>query len=345
MKNNRISLMIISSFAVFAIFVVYIISTILIGIVLTYIGAFNQQNQIGLLALIVMFSLPCIMMGFIFSYIIKRIVFIPIIKISQATQEVSHGNFDIRVEENIMVKEIHDMAQNFNTMTSQLAGMEILRNDFISNVSHEFKTPLAAIEGYTTLLQTKDLSEERKQFYTSKIIYNTKRLSELTGNILQLTRLENQNIDITKNVFSLDEQIRQVILLYEEQWINKNIDLHIHLDEINYNGNEELLSQVWQNLIGNALKFTDNDGMIWINMRQELDSIKIEIADDGIGMNEETMNRIFEKFYQGDTSHSRNGNGLGLALVKKILDLHQGSIEVSSKINEGSTFIIKLPIS
>ncbi len=341
MKNNRISLMIISSFIIFTIFVVYMISTILIGIILVNIGAFDVS---GLFAVIFMFSLPCIIMGFIFSYIIKRIVFIPIIKMSQATQEVAKGNFDIRVDENIKVKEIHDMAKNFNSMTSQLAGMEILRNDFISNVSHEFKTPLSAIEGYATLLQAKNITEEKKQFYASKIVYNTKRLSELTGNILQLTRLENQNIEITKNIFSLDEQIRQVILLYEQQWSNKNIDLHIHLDKIDYYGNEELLSQVWQNLIGNALKFTDNNGTIWIKMQKEVESIKIEITDDGIGMSEETMNRIFEKFYQGDTSHSIKGNGLGLTLVKKILDLHQGNIDVSSKFHEGSTFIVTLPI-
>ena len=264
-------------------------------------------------------------------------------EISQATKDVANGNFSVQLKQSIPIEEFQEMVTNFNIMTKQLASTEMLRNDFIANVSHEFKTPLAAIEGYSTLLQKKGLSEEKRMEYTARILYNTKRLTTLTGNILLLSKLENQEIDISKEKFCLDEQLREIILLFEDQWSEKNLELDIDLDNVDYIGSKELLAQVWQNILENAIKFTPQDGKIQVLLRAEADNIKIIIADNGVGMDEETRKRVFEKFYQGDSSRTSTGNGLGLALAKRIVDLHNGDISISSKENRGTTFTVVLP--
>lgn len=228
-------------------------------------------------------------------------------------------------------------------MTRELAGTELLRNDFVENVSHEFKTPLSAIEGYATLLQKKNLSEEKKEEYTKKILLNTRRLSTLTSNILLLSRLENQETGIKKETFSLDEQLRETLLSLETAWSEKNLELEIELDNVDYSGNKELLFHVWYNIIGNAVKFTDTGGWIQILLKKEAEQIKIQITDTGIGMDETIRQRIFEKFYQGDHSRSDTGNGLGLALAGRIITLHGGNISVASKEGKGSTFTVTLP--
>ncbi|WP_253288487.1 HAMP domain-containing sensor histidine kinase [Intestinibacter bartlettii] len=294
---------------------------------------------------LIWFSSASIFIGTTFSHFIGKKAIRFITSISDATKKVAKGDFNVKVDEDIKVKELNQMAQNFNLMIHELASMEMFRNDFINNVSHEFKTPLAAVEGYATLLQNKNISEEKRQAYISKILYNTSRLSELTENILLISRLENQNISISKSEFSLDEQIRQIILLFEQDWTNKNINLDIDLDKVDYLGNEELLAQVWQNIIGNAMKFTHENGSIQISMKKYNNNITVIIADNGIGMDKDTQSRIFEKFYQGDKSHTLKGNGLGLALTKQIIDLHKGNIFVLSQEGKGSTFEICLPIN
>ena len=265
-----------------------------------------------------------------------------IVEISRATQEVAKGNFNIVLDENIPAAEIREMAHNFNVMARELAGTEILRNDFIENVSHEFKTPLSAIEGYATLLQRKGLSEEKREEYTQRILFNTRRLSTLTGNILLLSRLEHQELEIKKEWFSLDEQLREVILLLEPRWSEKQLELDINLDQVDCYANSELLAQVWQNILGNAVKFSVPNGTIRVLLKKEGTLIRVVIADDGIGMDQEVLQRIYEKFYQGDLSHKTLGNGLGLPLAKRIVDLHGGKIEGISRENEGTTFTVTL---
>lgn len=257
--------------------------------------------------------------------------------------EVAKGNYDIRLNEDSKIYEVQNMANSFNIMAKELASTEIIHSDFIQNISHEIKTPLSSIEGYATLLQSKNLSEEKRQLYVSKIINSTKRLSNLTSNILELTKLENQETDLITNNFSLSEQIREVILLYEEVWTKKNIDFDIELDELQFNGNEQLLFQVWHNIINNAIKFSKDNDVIEIKSKVCDGKIVISIKDNGIGMNEEVKHRIFEKFYQGDTSHAISGNGLGLALAKKIIELHNGNILVESEVGDGSCFYVELP--
>lgn len=293
---------------------------------------------------LIFFAIISVIIGMIISKFVARRPIASIVEISEATKEIAKGNFNVQMNEDIRVTEIQTMARNFNLMVRELAATEILRNDFVENVSHEFKTPLAAIEGYVTLLQRKGLSEEKRKEYTDRILFNTKRLSALTGNILLLSRLENQEIEIKKESYSLDEQLREILLMYEPQWSGKKLDLDIDLDSVICCGNKELLAQVWQNLIGNAIKFVSDKGNIRVLLRQKQNAIVVSVVDNGPGMSKEVMGRIYEKFYQGDTSRASSGNGLGLTLAKRIVDLHGGTISVSSKEGKGTTFTVSLPI-
>lgn len=264
-------------------------------------------------------------------------------EISRATKSVAEGDFSVRLEQTLPIEEFEEMVNNFNTMTRQLASTEMLRNDFITNVSHEFKTPLAAIEGYAMLLQRKGLSEEKREEYVSRILYGTKRLSALTGNILLLSRLENQETGLEKERFCLDEQLREVILLFEEQWTKKNLELDIELDAADYVGNRELIAQVWQNILSNAVKFAPEHGRVGVYLSSRADGVSVTVSDNGIGMDEETSKRVFEKFYRADASRAYGGNGLGLALAKQIVDLHGGTIALRTAPNAGAAFTVTLP--
>lgn len=285
-----------------------------------------------------------LMVGTFFSAIIGKIILPPIIKLSGALIEVSKGNFNVKIsEDKNPLKELERMIHNFNVMVNELNNIETFRNDFIDNVSHEFKTPISSIDGYAMLLQDSSLTEEERNQYIEKILSNVKRLSNLVYTILQISKLENQGIITEKKYFKLDEQFRQTLLYLEHKWSEKNIDLDINLDETTFYGNEDLLLQVWINVLGNAIKFTPNNGVITCTLRQASGWITAVISDTGVGMSEDVQKHIFDKFYQGDKSHSSEGNGLGLALVKRIINLCGGIIEVKSKIGEGTTFIIKLP--
>lgn len=277
------------------------------------------------------------------TWLIGKWVLSPISKISSASARIAKGDFSIRLREDSKIEEVQTTFQNFNNMVKELNAIEMLRSDFIANVSHEFKTPLNAIEGYATLLQEADISDSDRKEYLEKILFNTSRLSVLAGNILTLSKLENQNIPEEKNPYQLDEQLRQCLVLLEPKWSAKNIELDIELDEVRITSCENLMAQVWMNLIGNAIKFSRDGGKITIRLTQTRDGALVSIRDEGCGMNGGTMKHIFEKFYQGDTSHKAEGNGLGLAMVKKILDLCDGFISVSSAEGEGSTFKVILP--
>lgn len=263
---------------------------------------------------------------------------------NEALCQVAKGNFDVKMDENLPVSELREIARNFNAMTRELAGTEMLRNDFVENVSHEFKTPLTAIEGYATLLQQKNLPEEKRLEYTRKILHSTRRLGALTGNILLLSRLENQELEIKKERYSLDEQLRETILLLESAWSSKSIELDIELADCDYTANQELMGQVWQNILSNAIKFSPEKSLIQVRLHKEPDRVVISVSDNGPGMSQEVLGRVFEKFYQGDASRSAQGNGLGLPLAKRIIDLHRGSITVHCPENGGTVFTIVLPL-
>ena len=298
-----------------------------------------HENELGRVCIFII----GLVVQFIFSKIVVQRILEEIIEFNNAIKKVAKGDFNVKLEDKTNSIEIYEIVESFNIMTEELANTEMFRSDFISNVSHEFKTPLAAIDGYATLLQKENITEENRKTYINKILKNTKRLSTLTGNILSLSNLENNNI-IKKEKFSLDEQIREVILLFEKEWTNKILNLDIELEEVFYLGSRELLEQVWQNIIGNAVKFSENNGELKAKLIKEEKKLLVIISDSGIGMDNNTQKRIFEKFYQGDTSHASEGNGLGLNIAKKIIDLHGGSIEVNSKKGEGSIFKVILPI-
>jgi len=331
--------------AIFSATVFLIISLTMLGVGLFVVILLRldliQPSRNPEIVILVFATVSVITGTFLARFGTKKLI-APIIEISEATKEVAKGNFDIQLYENSYAREVNVMARNFMIMAQELENTETFHNDFIHNVSHEFKTPLSAIEGYATLIQNKSLSEEKRDAYVKKILFNSKRLSTLTGNILQLSRLENQEITTKKRRFSLDEQIRENVLLFEDEWNKKNIVLDIELETVEYYGNSDLLSQVWQNLIGNAVKYVDENGNIRIILKTVNNEITVQISDNGIGMNDEVKKRVFEKFYQGDTSHSSEGNGLGLTLAKRIVDLHEGSIEVSSKERKGTTFTVRL---
>lgn len=282
----------------------------------------------------------------IFSFclvlIISRHFFAPIHELIQALKKVADGNFAVSLPEEKRWEDIRKMNQNFNQMVKELNSIELLQSDFIQNVSREFKTPLAAIEGYASLLHSSPLSQEQKE-YTSRILDSCRQLTSLTGNILLLSKLENQKIVPERHLYSLDEQLRQCILAMEPLWTQKNLLLDIDLQETEYEGNESMLAQVWTNLLSNAIKFTPAFGSIRIRLCASPDRVAVSFADSGIGMTEEEQSRIFNKFYQADHSRSVCGNGLGLALVRQILCLCGGEIRVSSQPEKGTTFIVYLP--
>lgn len=302
----------------------------------------DQIQQIHQKSILIMIALViCIIIGSILMFFATKRISKPIKYISDVTKEVSKGNFDISINYE-SDDEIGLLAKNFNTMIQEIKNMEYLRKDFISNVSHEFKTPIASIQGFIEMLKNEELSKDKKDEYMNIIIEETERLSKLTSNMLKISRLDNQVIPNKQEEFSLDEQIRKIILLLEDKWEVKEIELDIDLEDTKFYGDKELIEQIWINLIENAIKFSDFRGRISIKLKDFNNYIFVEISDNGIGMSEEEKSRVFEKFYQGDNSRVREGNGLGLAIVKRIIDICEGKIEIESKIREGTKFKIIL---
>lgn len=300
----------------------------------SYIVAVPENNSVffDFSTLIFRANLISLLIGSAVMLIIGRFIVKPIKKLSTATERIAKGDFEIHIKKN-RDDEIGQLIANFNTMTKELAGMEMLRNNFISDISHEFKTPLTSIEGYAKLLRN-NISAKARNEYIDIITEETKRLSVLAGNILLLNRIENENVTLTKKIFRLDEQIRRAILLCENKWSVKDIDLQLDLDEIRYEGNEQLLYQVWLNLLDNAVKFSKPGGVIEITLRKTDGKAVFSITDYGKGMAEEEQKRMFEKFYMGDKSRNTEGTGLGLSIVKRVVDMHGGHIDVLSKLDD-----------
>lgn len=268
----------------------------------------------------------------------------PIVAFGKATKMVAEGDFSVRMEESSPIKGILEVSKNFNIMVTELAGIETLRNDFITNVSHEFKTPLSAIEGYATLLQSPNLSEEEKLDYSSLLINSSKQLSKLVDNILKLSKLETQEVMQDKIDFRLDEQIRKTVLLFEKDWVEKEIMFDLDLPILEYHGNPDIIRQIWTNIIGNAIKYSNNGSNISVTIKQSTNFVNVCVTDEGIGMDSTTKKHLFEKFYQGDTTRKSEGNGLGLAIVNRIVKLLSGEILIESELDVGTKIIVSLPI-
>lgn len=317
----------------------FTLSTLISLIVFTIMRALKVTLNVSPLIWIFVFS---IVFATVFSALLSRILAKPIEQLCAAMKKVAEGDFKVRLKTNRRVHEVNDIYTNFNLMVEGLDATEILQSDFVSNVSHEFKTPINAIEGYSMLLQG-DGNEEKKQQYIEKILFNTRRLSSLVGNILLISKVDNQVINTKTKNYRLDEQIRQAILLSEQEWTKKNIEFDVDMDSIEFYGPEDLLLHVWTNLLGNAIKFTPEYSMIKIRLWKNNNSIVFSIDDEGPGISVDKQNFIFNKFYQCDSSHKEEGNGLGLTLVKRILDSCDGKIQTEN-LHKGCRFTVTLPI-
>ena len=323
------------------IFCVFILITLL-WFVLYRLGVAGTDPRVRHFPLLV-FALGSILLGSVIALFVGKRMIRPIQNFSNAFDEISKGNFSIKVPEDEPIMEIKEMAQRFNAMVYDFSHVETLRSDFVANVSHEFKTPIAAIEGYAMLLQNRSLSPEKQEHYIEKILDNSRRLSSLSGNILMLSKLENQEMILDKTEYRLDEQIRKCILMLENKWSAKNIDFDMDLPRQTYYGSAPLLEQVWTNLIDNGIKHSPAGSSIRISITDAPKELIVSISDDGTGMTDEVQKHIFEKFYQGDKAHKAEGNGLGLALTKRIIDLCKGTIKVESSPGKGSIFLVYLP--
>ena len=328
---------------IFGVMISYIFFTGAGFLYIFYGGLFPMMVQNPLTMVLMLYLLSFAIASTLAVYVSRQFLS-PIEELSKASQRVAKGDFSVRIPDHHNTEELHNTFSNFNTMVRELSSIETLRNDFITNVSHEFKTPLSAIEGYAMLLQDTGLSDTERVEYAQKILLNTSRLNDLTGNILLLSKLENLNYAPEREKYRLDEQIREAILLLEPKWTAKEIQLDLDgLTDTTIVSNEALLLQVWMNLINNAIKFVDSNGTISINIMDEPGYVRVEIRDNGIGMSQETMDHIFEKFYQGDTSRRSEGNGLGLTLCRKIIEKCGGKIAVASTPGEGSVFTVMRP--
>ena len=283
-----------------------------------------------------------VVVGGVMTAIISKAFFTPAKNLRQAMDKVANGDFTIQLDtDKLSSGEIKELYAGFNLMTNELKATEILQTDFISNVSHEFKTPINAIEGYSTLLQgCENLDDDQKE-YVEKILFNTGRLSSLVSNILLLSKIENQSIQAKRELFSLDEQIRETIVALETAWAPKNIELDVELDSVKYNGNEIIMRHIWSNLIGNAIKFTPENSIVTIRLQNQKDKFIFSVTDQGEGLSDEAKKHLFDKFYQADTSHKSDGNGLGLALVKQILNIDGGDI-TAENVKGGCRFTVTL---
>ena len=268
----------------------------------------------------------------------------PVKQITKAAEKIMQGDFSARVPpiHGAGTDGFNEIGAAINKMAEELSGTETLRTDFIANVSHELKTPLAIMGNYATMLQRPGITEEEKNEYAKAISEAARRLAQLITNILKLNKLENQQIFPQKSEFDLGEQLCESLLQFEDAWEAKGLEIETDIeDDVRIASDPELLSLVWNNLISNAVKFTPDGGSVGIRLKTEEDHVIVSVSDTGCGMKPETGMHIFEKFYQGDTSHATQGNGLGLALVKRVVDILNGEIAVQSVYGEGSTFTVK----
>ena len=299
---------------------------------------FSQFEILGIkaspLIILVFIFLISTLLGCVLSLIMIKGFYKPINKLKNAMNKVSKGEFE-KVENNNSDDEIAELIEIYNKMVSDLKNMEIISNDFVSAVSHEIKTPLSSIKGYASMLKNQDISKDEKLKYINKILIATDNLSNLTNNILNISKIENTALIKNKN-FSLDEQLRECILLLENKWSEKNLNLVINIEPINIFSNKELCQSVFVNILENAIKFTPTNKNIKINLfkicKNSSDYAVFEVHDSGVGISQKNLTRIFDKFFQADSSRMTEGNGLGLALVKKIMDRLNGIIEAESSL-------------
>ncbi len=311
------------------------------------VGREFTQSEITLAAKITMVNVVLISIAMATIDYLRRKIMVdkPVKMITDAAEKIMNGDFSVRVKKmhGSGMEGFNQIGEAINSMAQELSSIETLRTDFIANVSHEMKTPLAVMQNYGTLLQTPDLPEEKRTQYAKTITDASRRLADMMTNILKLNRLENQQIYPNPTTFDLGEQLCESLLQYESVWERKNIEIETDIAEsVHVCADAELLSLVWNNLFSNAFKFTEDGGKVTLTLTADEKYATVKVSDTGCGMSAEVGAHIFEKFYQGDTSHATQGNGLGLALVKRVVDIMQGEIGVESAVGVGTTFTIKI---
>ena len=351
MKKHRFRsiLKAINNYVVFFLTVAFAVSCCMLLFVNTLADSmglvFNEEN-IGAAAKVTFLNvlLLTLLFGTIDYVRRKLMVDRPVKRITQATEHIMQGDFSVRVKpmHGAGMEGFNQIGMAINAMAAELAGTETLRTDFITNVSHELKTPLAVMGNYATMLQRPGISEDERCEYAKAISEAARKLAQLITNILKLNKLENQQIFPQPQEFDLGEQLCACLLVFEDAWEAKNLEIETDIeDDVRIKSDPELLSLVWSNLISNAVKFTRSGGRIGLSLKTEDGSVVVQVWDTGCGMTQEVGQHIFEKFYQGDTSHATQGNGLGLALVKRVVDILSGEIGVQSVYGEGSTFTVR----
>ncbi|MCM1541222.1 MAG: HAMP domain-containing histidine kinase [Blautia sp.] len=289
----------------------------------------------------------CSLLGVLIWLVWRKYIGKPIKKIARAAKKVAAGDFSVQIDpanKGRRKNEFDVLIDDFNTMVRELAGNEMLKGDFISNVSHEIKTPLAVIRSYSKAMKEESVTSEQRAQYVDTIIDATEKLNAMITNILKLSKLENQQIFPMPETYPLGEQLRRCALDFMERWEAKGIEFEIDVADISVHYDASLLELVWNNLLSNAIRFTDRGGRIILTSKTDGNHVFVTVRDTGCGMDEETCARVFEKFYQGDTSHASEGNGLGLALAKKVVDIAGGKISVESAPGKGTAFTVALKI-
>lgn len=342
--RQRFGLTALFSTVVFLILMITSLIIFIVGVLLIRVNAINiakisrHEPMLPIFVLLII----SVLVGTVVSFMISRFPLKPLRRVIDATNRLASGDFSVRLHLP-GPSSFHEVETSFNRMAEELGSIEMLRSDFVDHFSHEFKTPIVSIKGFAEELKHDDLTPEQRNEYLDIIIHESSRLSQLATNVLNLSRVEKQTILANRERFDLTEQVRRCVLLFENKWEQRRLNLNVELDEVTIEGDEELLSQVWLNLIDNAVKFTPEGGCVDIRLQKGETSVVFLIRDDGYGISEEAQRHIFDKFYQGDASHTVSGNGLGLSIARRIVALHNGDIRCKSEESAGTEFIVELP--
>lgn len=347
-RKLRLSMTVYFSLAIFIIQAISIVIATILAYVFSSVGwiDFGLPSMPDLTELLIFMAISSLVIGFSVAFLTVKYPLKPFTTLIGQINRLAAGDYKARVQFGKRMDShpaVKDVIDSFNTMAEELEGVEMLRTDFINNFSHEFKTPIVSIAGFAKLIKRGNLTEEQKSEYIDIIEEESLRLAEMANNVLNLTKVENQLILTDVSKFNLSEQIRGAVLLLENKWVKKNTILNLDVGEVEIEANEELLKQVWINLIDNAIKFSPNGAQVEIKIIEKENLLSVSVINSGSYIEDDELKKIFNKFYQADTSHSSEGNGIGLAIVKKIIELHGGeiSVESSNSITEFTVFLPK----
>ncbi len=341
--TKKLGLSLVFSLAVFLIFIITALTVAVISFLVIKSGLLQRSDHYGPFMPVVITLAASTIVGTFVSLIMGRFPLKPIRKVIEAINQLANGNFSARLDI-VRPSEFKELSESFNRMAEELGGIELLRTDFVNNFSHEFKTPIVSVKGFAEVLKRDNLTAGERDKYLDIIIKESDRLASLATNVLNLAKIENQNILSEKQPFDLGEQVRRCIVLLQSQWEQKQIALSVDVQDVVCVGNKELFDQVWLNLFDNAIKFTPPGGTITATLTQTDQAAQFILRDSGCGISSGDLERIFDKFYQAGPTQTARGNGLGLTVARKIVELHGGSIRCDSEPNEGTEFTVTLPL-